>query len=133
MIDVGATNKVYTFCFKAEAICVPQIMSMCDPVAITAACDPAAVASSNRILDLVEAPQGAMALLTGLLHQRESGPLSLLVRHERNTAGPSICVHFAKNARVVHSYSTPQLIKYSSCVFVSAGTRGESASGHGFS
>ena len=35
---------------------------------------------SDRMLNLVEAPQGATALLTGLRRQREGDPLNVLVR-----------------------------------------------------
>ncbi len=55
---------------------------MSDPaVAVVAAADdPALVSASDRLLDLVETPLGAMALLAGLTRQRDGGPLALLVR-----------------------------------------------------
>ena len=56
-------------------------MSALDPSAtIAAAYDPSQVPVSDRMLNLVEAPQGAMALLAGLRRQREGGPLNILVR-----------------------------------------------------
>ena len=45
-----------------------------------AAALPALAPASDRMLDLVEAPLGAMALLAGLSCQRDGGPLALLVR-----------------------------------------------------
>ena len=56
---------------------------MSDPAVavIAAAYDPAlAVPASDRMLDLVETPLGAMTLLAGLRRQRDGGPLALLVR-----------------------------------------------------
>jgi hypothetical protein len=47
---------------------------------IAAAYAPALGSASDRLLDLVETPLGAMALLAGLRHQRDGGPLALLVR-----------------------------------------------------
>jgi hypothetical protein len=49
---------------------------------VAAAYDPSVVAVSDRMLDLVDAPSGAMALFTGLWRQREGGPLNILVRAE---------------------------------------------------
>jgi len=46
---------------------------------------PALGSASDRLLDLVETPLGAMALLAGLRHQRDGGPLALLVRPLRVT------------------------------------------------
>jgi large subunit ribosomal protein L40e len=48
-----------------------------------AAALPALVPASDRVLDLVETPLGAMALLAGLRRQRDGGPLALLVRPGR--------------------------------------------------
>ena len=45
-----------------------------------AAALPALAPASDRMLDLVETPLGAMALLAGLSCQRDGGPLALLVR-----------------------------------------------------
>ena len=45
-----------------------------------AAVMPALAPASDRLLDLVETPLGAMALLAGLRRQRDGGPLALLVR-----------------------------------------------------
>ena len=45
-----------------------------------AAALPALAPASDRMLDLVELPLGAMALLAGLRRQRDGGPLALLVR-----------------------------------------------------
>ena len=45
-----------------------------------AAALPALAPASDRMLDLVETPLGAMALLAGLRCQRDGGPLALLVR-----------------------------------------------------
>ena len=56
--------------------------------AIAAAYDPSQVPVSDRMLNLVEAPQGATALLAGLRHQREGGPLYVVVRLKPN------CVSF---------------------------------------
>ena len=55
---------------------------MPDPAAavVAAAYDPALVPASDRMLDLVETPLGAMTLLAGLGRQRDGGPLSILVR-----------------------------------------------------
>ena len=55
---------------------------MTDPAAaaVAAAYDPALVPASDRMLDLVETPLGAMTLLAGLGRQRDGGPLSILVR-----------------------------------------------------
>ena len=56
---------------------------MSDPAVavVAAACDPALVPrQSDRLLDLVETPLGAMTLLAGLRRQRDGGPLALLVR-----------------------------------------------------
>jgi hypothetical protein len=51
-----------------------------DPVAtVAAAYDPSVVPALDRMLDLVETPLGAMALLTGLKRLREGGPLDVLV------------------------------------------------------
>ena len=47
---------------------------------VAAAYDPASVPASDRLLDLVETPLGALALLAGLRRQRDGGPLALLVR-----------------------------------------------------
>ncbi len=47
---------------------------------IAAAYDPSQVLVSDRMLSIVEAPQGAMALLAGLRRQCEGGPLNILVR-----------------------------------------------------
>ena len=41
---------------------------------------PALGSASDRLLDLVEMPLGAMTLLAGLRRQRDGGPLALLVR-----------------------------------------------------
>ncbi len=49
-------------------------------VVVSAAYEQLEVSVLDRILDLVEAPQGAMALLAGLSRQREGSPLNLLVR-----------------------------------------------------
>ena len=48
--------------------------------AASAAALPALAPASDRLLDLVETPLGAMALLAGLRRQRDGGPLALLVR-----------------------------------------------------
>ena len=55
---------------------------MSDPVAdvVAAAYDSALVPASDRMLDLVETPLGAMTLLAGLGRQRDGGPLCILVR-----------------------------------------------------
>ena len=55
---------------------------MSDPAAaaVAAAYDPALVPASDRMLDLVETPLGAMTLLAGLNRQRDGGPVALLVR-----------------------------------------------------
>ena len=57
---------------------------MSDPASASAvvatAYAPALVLASDRLLDLVETPLGAMALLAGLRRQRDGGPLALLVR-----------------------------------------------------
>ncbi len=49
-------------------------------VAVAVAYDPALVPLSDRLLDLVETPLGAMTLLAGLRRQLEGGPLALIVR-----------------------------------------------------
>ncbi len=56
-----------------------------DPSAAVAAAYDSEVPVSDRILNLVEAPQGATALLAGLRRQREVGPLYALVRPEPNS------------------------------------------------
>jgi hypothetical protein len=48
--------------------------------AVAAAYDPWVLPVSDRMLDLIEAPRGAMALLRGLRRQREGGPFYVLVR-----------------------------------------------------
>ena len=55
---------------------------MTDPAAaaVAAAYAPALVPVSDRMLDLVETPLGAMTLLAGLTRQHDGGPLALLVR-----------------------------------------------------
>ena len=56
-------------------------MSALDPSAsVIAAYGASVVPVSDRMLNLVEMPLGAMALLAGLGRQREGGPLALLVR-----------------------------------------------------
>ena len=50
-----------------------------------AAALPALEPASDRLLDLVETPLGAMALLAGLRRQREGDPLNVLVRTEPNS------------------------------------------------
>jgi large subunit ribosomal protein L40e len=63
---------------------LPSPMSGPAAAVVAAACDPALPASvraSDRLLDLVETPLGAMALLAGLRRQRDGGPLALLVRN----------------------------------------------------
>ncbi len=57
-----------------------QRMSAPAVAVVAAAYDPALVPASDRMLDLVETPLGAMALLAGLRCQRDGGPLALLVR-----------------------------------------------------
>ncbi len=55
-------------------------MSALDPsVSIVAAYGASVVPVSDRMLDLVETPLGAMTLLAGLRRQREGGPLNILV------------------------------------------------------
>jgi hypothetical protein len=51
----------------------------------SAAYNPLVLPVSDRVLDLVEAPLGAMTLLTGLGRHREGGPLNVLVRPEPNS------------------------------------------------
>ncbi len=62
-------------------------MSVRNNAAVVAAADnPSAVPVFDRVLDLVEAPLGARALLSGLSERkREGGPLSVLVRFETNS------------------------------------------------
>jgi hypothetical protein len=48
--------------------------------AVVAAYEPSILPVSDRALDLIEAPLGAMTLLAGCRRQREGGPLSILVR-----------------------------------------------------
>ncbi len=50
------------------------------------------VPTSDRLLNLVESPLGAMALLAGLMRQCEGGPLNLLVR-PRHGSLPLACAH----------------------------------------
>ncbi len=63
-----------------------------DPV-VAAAYDPSVVPALDRILDLVEMPLGAMALLTGLRRQREGGPLDVLVRRPQPVSRTIIFLH----------------------------------------
>ena len=55
---------------------------MSDPAAdvVASAYDPVLVPASDRMLNLVETPLGAMSLFAGLRRQRDGGPLTLLVR-----------------------------------------------------
>ena len=70
---------VVNFVYPTRDLVSP--MSALDPSAtIAAAYDPSQVPVSDRMSNLVEAPQGATALLAGLRRQREGGPLNILVR-----------------------------------------------------
>ena len=55
---------------------------MSDPAAavVASAYDSALVPASDRMLDLVETPLGAVTLFAGLGRQRDDGPLCILVR-----------------------------------------------------
>ncbi len=57
---------------------------------VAAAYDPSEVPVSDRMLNLVEAPQGAMALLAGLRRQREGGPLHSIVHVPERVLGPVV-------------------------------------------
>ncbi len=78
---------------------------LANPVAaaIAAAYDPVVVPLSDRVLSLVEdCPQGAMALLGGLLRTREGGPLSVLVQ-----AAYRFALRDVSLARLVYLFRIP--------------------------
>ncbi len=59
--------------------------------AIATAYGPALVSASDRMMELVETPLGALALLAGLRRQRDGAPLTLLVRPLMRVAFSFIC------------------------------------------
>jgi hypothetical protein len=104
---------------------------MSDPAGavVAAAYDLALVPASDRMLDLVETPLGAMTLLTGLRRQRDGGPLALLVRPLR--------VVFFSSTHLVSAIAFPLEICHPPfthiflpCIFVSAASRYNRASNH---
>ena len=80
-LDDARTLKDYDI-RRESTIDLIRAGPMSDPAAaaVAAAYDPALVPASDRMLDLVETPLGAMTLLAGLRRQRDGGPLALLVR-----------------------------------------------------
>ncbi len=104
-----------------------QRMSDAAAAVVAAAYDPALVPASDRLLDLVETPLGAMALLAGLRRQRDGGPLALLVRPLRVAFSSS--THLAKPAISTSNVSSP-LTHAFLCIFGSAASRYSRASNH---
>ena len=91
--------------------------------------DPALVPASDRLLDLVETPLGAMALLAGLRRQRDGAPLALLVRPLR-VAFFSFA-HQVKPGIVFQlQMCHPPITHAFLCIFVSAASRFSRASNH---
>jgi hypothetical protein len=84
-------------------------MSALDPsAAVAAAYDPSEVPVSNRMLDLVETPQGATALLASLRRLREGGPLHVLVRlHEQRCVTSIWSSHVEKMNIPIYCVSNP--------------------------
>ena len=101
-----------------------HLQRMSDPaVAVVAAAysDPALTPASDRLLDLVEMPLGAMVLLAGLRCRRDGGPLALLVRPLK-VASQRYCVSTSNMSSPI----THALL----CIFVSAASRYSRASNH---
>ena len=94
-----------------------------------AAVMPAGAPASDRLLDLVETPLGAMALLAGLRRQRDGGPLALLVRPLR-VAFFSFAHQFKPGIVFQLQMCHPPITHAFLCIFVSAASRYSRASNH---
>ncbi len=78
-------RRVPTAAAVAPVVPTSPPMAARDPAlfpyaAVAVAYDPSVLPVSDRMMDLAETPLGAMALLAGLVRQREGGPLNALVR-----------------------------------------------------